>query len=103
MSALSAAASDEDGDIIKALQARVANLESQIRSSGDGWYESIAELAAVYGEMCAINETPRKDQTLSQTERLKELRAECVASHYKRITLASSARDIITKVEGETK
>lgn len=34
------------------------------------WYESVAELAAIYGEMCAINETPRKEQTPEQTDRL---------------------------------
>jgi hypothetical protein len=51
------------------------------------WFESMAELAAVYGEMCAINETKRDDQTPEQTARLAHLRAECVAIHKKRITL----------------
>lgn len=36
MSALSAAASDEDGDIIKTLQARVADLEAQLYAVGAG-------------------------------------------------------------------
>jgi len=51
------------------------------------WYESIAELAAIYGEMCAINETPRKDQTPEQTDRLKVLRQECINLHYERILM----------------
>lgn len=54
------------------------------------WYQSMAELAAVYGEMCAINETPSKSQTTEQKERLKVLRAECVNIHYKRIALTAS-------------
>ena len=36
MSALSAAAQDEDGDIIKTLQARVADLEAQLYAFGAG-------------------------------------------------------------------
>ena len=36
MSALSAAAQDEDGDIIKTLQARVADLEAQLYAVGAG-------------------------------------------------------------------
>lgn len=36
MSALSAAAQDEDGDIIKNLQARVADLEAQLYAVGAG-------------------------------------------------------------------
>ena len=36
MSALSAAASDEDGDIIQNLQARVADLEAQLYAVGAG-------------------------------------------------------------------
>jgi hypothetical protein len=54
------------------------------------WYESMAELAAVYGEMCAINETPSKDQTQEQKDRLRVLRAECVAIHYRRIAMNTS-------------
>lgn len=53
----------------------------------NAWYESIAELAAIYGEMCAINETPRKDQTAQQTDRLNQLRKEAIQLHYKRILL----------------
>ena len=49
------------------------------------WYRPSAELAAIYGEMCAINETPRKEQTEVQTARLNVLRAECVAIHEKRL------------------
>lgn len=51
------------------------------------WYKSVAELAAIYGEMCAINETPRKEQTPEQTDRLNVLRNQCVAVHLKRITM----------------
>lgn len=51
------------------------------------WYESIAELAAIYGEMCVINETPRKEQTPQQTDRLNVLRKECVLLHQRRIEL----------------
>ena len=36
MSAFSAAAKDEDGDIIKTLQARVADLEAQLYAVGAG-------------------------------------------------------------------
>jgi membrane protein insertase Oxa1/YidC/SpoIIIJ len=51
------------------------------------WYSSMAELAAIYGEMCAINETPRKDQTKQQTDRLNVLRKECIVIHHKRILM----------------
>lgn len=64
---------------------------NSIESVGDGpWYESMAELAAVYGEMCAINETPRSQQTPQQTQRLNELRSECVAIHGRRIAMNMS-------------
>lgn len=56
-----------------------------VQQESVAWYESVAELAAVYGEMCAINETKRDDQTPEQTARLAHLRSECVALHKKRI------------------
>lgn len=59
----------------------------QLPDQRDPWYESMAELAAIYGEMCAINVTPRKEQTAEQADRLTILRAECVAVHYRRIAL----------------
>ena len=58
----------------------------------NSWYESIAELAAVYGEMCEINKTKPDDQTSEQIARLKVLRAECVALHYKRIAINQNAQ-----------
>lgn len=61
-------------------------IESKI-SNINNWYESTAKLDAIYGEMCAINETPRKDQTQEQTDRLKILRQECIDLHYKRILM----------------
>lgn len=54
------------------------------------WIRSEAELAAIYGEMGSIHETPRKEQTAQQTERLKDLRAACVALHERRILLVVS-------------
>lgn len=66
------------------------NLASQPAQQQVAWYESVAELAAVYGEMCAINETKRDDQTPEQTARLAQLRAECVAIHKKRIGMLAA-------------
>lgn len=63
------------------------------------WYETVAETAAIYGEMCAINETERKKQSPEQAERLVELRAECVALHYKRIALAQTKQMPMTAVK----
>lgn len=63
-----------------------ARTEELKHATGD-WYQSMAELAAVYGEICAINETPLKNQTMEQAERLKVLRAECINIHYRRIAL----------------
>lgn len=51
------------------------------------WAETVAIGNAIYGEMCAINETPAKDQTPQQKERLEKLRQECVELHHKRILL----------------
>ena len=59
----------------------------RVMTSKVAWYESMAELAAIYGEMCHINETPTKDQTIEQKERLRVLRKECVDVHYRRIVL----------------
>lgn len=58
------------------------------RQMNSAWYEAMAELAAIYGEMCAINETPRKEQTPEQLDRLTQLRRECVVLHHKRIILS---------------
>jgi len=51
------------------------------------WNQTTAELASIYGEMCAINETPSKDQSPEQIARLKVLRSECVGIHHRRIAL----------------
>lgn len=65
------------------------------------WYQTTAELAAIYGEMCAINETPAKDQTPAQQERLKVLRSECVAIQYRRIAMVAPVPANIVPVEYE--
>lgn len=57
------------------------------------WYQSIADLSAIYGEICAINETPTKYQTAEQIARLKVLRQQCVAAHYNRIELVRKNND----------
>lgn len=64
---------------------RSASAESATSSSADApaaslhaWTHTTAELAAIYGEMAAINETATKDQTEPQRARLKVLRAEAV-------------------------
>jgi len=54
------------------------------------WNHTTAELAAIYGEMAAINETPAKEQSDAQRERLKNLRAEAVAIGVRRYALARS-------------
>ena len=47
MSALSAAASKEDGDTIKNLQARVADLEAQLYAVGAGGVGKMEQLQSV--------------------------------------------------------
>lgn len=53
------------------------------------WNHITAELAAIYGEMAAINETPAKDQADGQRERLKVLRAEAVAIGERRYAMVA--------------
>lgn len=53
--------------------------------SVEPWYAYVPELAVIYGEICAIHETPSKDQTPEQKARLEVLRGECRAVHTARI------------------
>ena len=57
------------------------------------WHESTAELAAIYGEMCAIRATESKQTPLTQQQeaRLVALRAECIALNYRRIAMVKEA------------
>lgn len=88
-------------DLMPQLIQRLTSPVQQSRSDVEpvAWYESMAELAAVYGEMCAINETKRDDQTPEQTARLSHLRAECVAIHKKRITLNTTPPNVATPLD----
>lgn len=63
---------------------------SQPAATLDAWHKTDAELAAIYGEMSAINETPRKEQSVVQADRLTVLRQEAVAICERRYRLASS-------------
>lgn len=63
---------------------------SQPAATLDAWHKTDAELAAIYGEMSSINETPRKEQSVVQADRLTVLRQEAVAICDRRYRLASS-------------
>ncbi len=74
-------------------------VDEAMEDSVEPWYAHIPTLAAVYGEMCMINETLLNEQTDGQKERLKVLRSECVAAHNLRIE-ANLARNRAARVLG---
>lgn len=67
-----------------------AAVASKTAAMPTAWNHTTSELAAIYGEMAAINETPAKDQSEGQRERLKALRAEAVEIGSKRYSLATA-------------
>lgn len=57
-----------------------------------GWYHSDAELAALLGEIDQIQQAELKNQTAHQKERVRVLRAECIALNYKRISMLAAPK-----------
>jgi len=56
-----------------------------------GWYQLDAQLAAILGEIDMIQRTELKSQTEQQKERVRDLRAECVALHYQLFPMLKAA------------
>lgn len=93
-----ARAVDEDGQTIRSLRAEIETLKAQQASVPVGWYHSDAQLAAIVGEIDQIQQTELKKQSALQKERVRVLRAECVALHYKRISMLAAAQAMVEQV-----